>query len=118
VFLDPTTKIASIGVQVRHRLTTHGFAINVTNEPLEWFGQVVACGLADVKAGCIVEAKGQIVQVEDVIPGIVETFGAIYGRDMEKLVPGNAGELGEAILALEEDAQAAGEWLRAPSSNC
>lgn len=25
VFLDENTKIASIGVQVRHRLTTHGF---------------------------------------------------------------------------------------------
>lgn len=117
VFLNPATKIASIGVQVRHRLTTHGFAMNVTSEPLEWFGRVVACGLADVKAGCIVEAKGQSVRVDDVVPGIVEAFGTLYERDMEKLYPRNAGELGEAILALEEDALAAGEWFRAPSSN-
>jgi lipoate-protein ligase B len=117
VFLDAVTKIASIGVQVRHRLTTHGFAMNVTNEPLEWFGQVVACGLADVKAGCITEAKGKNVRVEDVVPGIVDAFGTLYGRDMVKLYPQNAGELGEAILALEEDALAAGEWLRAPSPN-
>ncbi|OJA17162.1 hypothetical protein AZE42_00242 [Rhizopogon vesiculosus] len=117
VFLDSATKIASIGVQVRHRLTTHGFAMNVTNEPLEWFGRVVACGLADVKAGCIAEAKGQSVRVEDVMPGIVEAFGTLYERDMEKLYPQDAGELGEAILALEEDALAAGEWLKAPSSN-
>lgn len=117
VFLDPGTKIASIGVQVRHRLTTHGFAMNVTKEPLEWFGQVVACGLADVKAGCITEAKGDNVRVEDVVPGIVDAFGTLYGRDMVRLYPQNAGELGEAILALEEDALAAGEWLRAPSPN-
>ncbi|KAG2142565.1 lipoyltransferase, partial [Suillus cothurnatus] len=100
VFLDAVTKIASIGVQ-----------------PLEWFGQVVACGLADVKAGCITEAKGKNVRVEDVVPGIVDAFGTLYGRDMVKLYPQNAGELGEAILALEEDALAAGEWLRAPSPN-
>ncbi|KAG1749631.1 lipoyltransferase [Suillus paluster] len=115
VFLDPATKIASIGVQVRHRLTTHGFAMNVTEEPLEWFRRVVACGLADVKAGCIVEAEGKNVRVEDVVPGIVDAFGTLFERDMVKLYPQNAGELGEAILALEEDALAAGEWLRVPS---
>src|ERR1700722_12035372 len=45
VFLDKVTKVASIGVQVRHRLTSHGFAMNVTREPLAWFDRVVACGL-------------------------------------------------------------------------
>jgi len=34
VFLDRTTKIASIGVQVRQRLTSHGFAMNITREPI------------------------------------------------------------------------------------
>ena len=29
VFLGEKEKVASIGVQVRHRLTTHGFAMNV-----------------------------------------------------------------------------------------
>ena len=78
---------------------------------------VWASGLADVRAGCIAEAKGQSLRVEDVVPGIVEAFGTLYGRDMEKLYPQNAGKLGEAILALEEDALAAGEWLKIPSSN-
>lgn len=44
VFLSPTSKIGSIGVQVRHRLTTHGFSYNVTREPRAWFDQIVACG--------------------------------------------------------------------------
>ncbi|OAX30765.1 hypothetical protein K503DRAFT_778040 [Rhizopogon vinicolor AM-OR11-026] len=59
VFLDSATNIASIGVQVHHHLTTHGFVMNVTNEPLEWFGRVVACGLADVKAGCIMHSRSE-----------------------------------------------------------
>src|ERR1700694_5317760 len=40
-------KIASIGVHVSRGVTTHGFAINVTND-LEPFSEVVACGLPDV----------------------------------------------------------------------
>ena len=40
-------KIASIGVHVARAVTTHGFAINVSNE-LEPFSWVVACGLHDV----------------------------------------------------------------------
>jgi len=40
-------KIASIGVHVSRGVSTHGFAINVTNDlaPFQW---IVPCGLADV----------------------------------------------------------------------
>ncbi|HEX4035120.1 MAG TPA: lipoyl(octanoyl) transferase LipB [Solirubrobacteraceae bacterium] len=40
-------KIASIGVHVSRRVTTHGFAVNVDGdlEPFEW---IVPCGLSDV----------------------------------------------------------------------
>ncbi|KAG1716764.1 hypothetical protein ID866_362 [Astraeus odoratus] len=117
IFLDGTTKIASIGIQVRHRLTTHGFAMNVTKEPLRWFDQVVACGLADVKAGCIELATGKPVQVDDVIGGVVAAFGATYRRDMEKLRVESAGEVGEAIKALEDESLAAGEWPKYPTTD-
>jgi lipoyl(octanoyl) transferase len=40
-------KIASIGVHVARGVTTHGFALNVSND-LEPFSWVVACGLDDV----------------------------------------------------------------------
>src|SRR5580693_150477 len=41
-------KIASIGVHVSRRVTTHGFAINADNalEPFEW---IIPCGLPDVR---------------------------------------------------------------------
>src|SRR6185312_13654175 len=41
-------KIASIGVHVRHHVTTHGFAVNVDNDmrPFDW---AVACGLHGVR---------------------------------------------------------------------
>ena len=116
VFLNPATKIASIGVQVRHRLTTHGFAMNVAQEPLAWFDRVVACGLADVKAGCIALATEKQVQVHDVVEGMVDAFSQSYGREVKKLELESAGELGKAILELEEEALEAGSCPRIPVS--
>ncbi|KDQ54830.1 hypothetical protein JAAARDRAFT_134512 [Jaapia argillacea MUCL 33604] len=110
VFLDAQTKIASIGVQVRHRLTSHGFAMNITPEPLAWFNKIVACGLEDVKAGCI----GKDATVEGEIPELVKRFGKMFGREMVKLDVEAEGEVEEAIRAVEEDARQAGDWHRTP----
>jgi lipoyl(octanoyl) transferase len=46
-------KIASIGVHLSRRVTTHGWAVNVENDlqPFEW---VVACGLAGVSMTSLV----------------------------------------------------------------
>ena len=118
VFLDPHTKIASIGVQVRHRLTTHGFAMNITSEPRNWFDQVVACGLADVEAGCIVDVSKKVrredVTVEGEINGLVSAFGKAFVRDFEKLDVGREGEIGEAIQELQRAAVESGPWPHAP----
>lgn len=117
VFLDENTKVASIGVQVRHRLTTHGFAFNVTPEPKRWFDRVVACGLDGVRAGCIADASFQkeSISVEGEIPSLVERFGKAYERRMEKLDLSAEGEAGELIMELEEAAKTLGAWAEAPS---
>ncbi|KAF7294717.1 Coatomer protein [Mycena indigotica] len=114
VFLDAHTKIASIGVQVRHRLTTHGFAINITNEPRTWFDQVVACGLADVSAGSVEGVKGEAVDIHAEIPPLLAKFGSLLERDFRPMVPEEEGEIGELILAAEEEARKAGPWPSAP----
>ena len=116
LFLDESTKVASIGVQVRHRLTTHGFAFNVTPEPKKWFDRVVACGLDGVHAGCIADASTKTnVSVEGEIASLVERFGRAYERDMAKLDPQMEGEVGELIVELEEAARDLGAWSDAPS---
>lgn len=124
VFLDDgdgrgaKSKIASIGVQVRHRLTTHGFALNVTPSPLPWFDNVVACGLADVKATAIAgrsqSCPGDAVSVEGEIAGMVDTFGRIFSRDMERLEL-KQGEVADAILELEDIARKRESDSPAPS---
>lgn len=115
VFIDPVTKIGSIGVQVRHRLTTHGFAINFTREPLPWFDRVIACGLDDVKAGCVEVAVGREVHIEDEIPGLVGVFGRIFHRDIIEMKLESAGEMGKIIAAMELEAGQAGDYQRTPS---
>lgn len=116
VFLNPTTKIASIGVQVRHRLTTHGFAMNITREPQAWFDRVVACGLDDVKAGSIESATGKQVSIEGEIPGLVERFGRIFGRELVPMHLEAEGEIGTVISALEGEAERVGFWPHEPVS--
>jgi lipoyl(octanoyl) transferase len=50
-------KIASIGVHVSRGVSTHGFAVNVTNDltPFTW---IVACGLPDVAMTSITQELG------------------------------------------------------------
>jgi len=114
VFLDSTTKIASIGVQIRHRLTSHGFAVNVTREPLSWFDQVIACGLDDVRAVSVESATNSLVDMSEEFVKVVGAFGREYDRKMVALVPEEEGEVGEAILAVEAEALLAGSWPRNP----
>jgi lipoyl(octanoyl) transferase len=51
-------KIGSVGVRVQRGVTTHGLAINVTNDlaPFEW---VVACGLPDVRMVSVASVTGR-----------------------------------------------------------
>ena len=114
VFLEPTQKIGSIGVQIRHRLTSHGFALNITREPLSWFDQIVSCGLVDVKAVSVECKLQEPVDINKEVLGIVKTFGDTFERRMVKLDLDAGGEVSEAILALENDAEQAGKWLEAP----
>ncbi|KAJ7491275.1 hypothetical protein FB451DRAFT_637090 [Mycena latifolia] len=114
VFLDAHTKIASIGIQVRHRMTTHGFAVNITREPIPWFDQVVACGLADVKAGSVETAMGKEVDIHGEIPGLLSRMSRMLEREFLPMNLADEGEVGEAIAAAEEDARREGDWAGAP----
>ncbi|CAK5262585.1 unnamed protein product [Mycena citricolor] len=114
VFLDAHTKIASIGVQVRHRFTTHGVSLNITREPLAWFDEVVACGLVGVKAASVEGVLGKETSVEDEIPGLVRRFGVAMERDFQPMVLEQEEEIGKAIAELEAEAAALQGWPRTP----
>ena len=58
-------KIASIGVGVRHWITMHGFALNVSGD-LSPFDRITPCGIADVAMTSIEKETGTIHQLEEV----------------------------------------------------
>jgi lipoyl(octanoyl) transferase len=58
-------KIASIGVGVRHWITMHGFALNVSGD-LSPFNYITPCGIADVTMTSIEKETGAALRVEDV----------------------------------------------------
>jgi lipoyl(octanoyl) transferase len=73
-------KIASIGVHVARGVTTHGFAVNVTND-LQPFGWVVACGLDGVRMTSVNEEAAPA--ATPILPAIraavAEEFAAAFG---------------------------------------
>lgn len=104
VFLSDTVKLGSIGVQIRHRLTSHGIAYNVTREPISWFNQVIACGLADVKAGCLSDAARRSISVEEDMKLFLEVFARIFDVELRPLDVLADKELYQYITNLELEA--------------
>ena len=85
VWLNDIEKIASIGIQVRHRYTSHGFAMNVSNEPLDWFKHIVACGIQGAQMTSISKALNKDVNVEDSTIPCVNAFSKIFNAQLEEL---------------------------------
>jgi len=75
-------KIASIGVHVARAVTTHGFAVNVSND-LAPFGWVVACGLDGVRMTSIAEelrpAGREAPALDEFRAGMAARFAESFG---------------------------------------
>jgi lipoyl(octanoyl) transferase len=80
-------KIASIGVHLSRGVSTHGFAINVTNdlEPFEW---IVPCGLSGVTMTSLERELGQAPQGGLSVFGelVAKCFCEAHGR-RERVIP-------------------------------
>jgi lipoyl(octanoyl) transferase len=85
-------KIASIGVHVSRRVTTHGFAVNVDVD-LEPFSWVVACGLPDVVMTSIARelAPGDPVDGDRFRARIAEHFCRAHDRGRRIVSPAHLG---------------------------
>lgn len=92
VWVGDKDKIGSIGVQVRHRVTSHGFALNVENRALEGFRSIVACGLPDVHMTSIEEQLRVLgpdlrTSVPALAPLAADALSRRLGRTMRPLHP-------------------------------
>ncbi len=73
-------KVASIGLHVARGITTHGFAVNVSNDlqPFEW---IVACGLPGVR---MTSVQQELRRADDPMPcfrrRVAHRFAEAHGR--------------------------------------
>ncbi len=75
-------KIAAIGVHLSRWITTHGFALNVTDEPLPFFAGIVPCGITDGGVTTIERRTGRRLAPRDLVEPAVRHFGAVFGREI------------------------------------
>lgn len=75
-------KIAAIGVHIARWVTTHGFAINVTNEPLALFAGIVPCGITDGGVTSIERVLGRRVDLAELVPIVARRFAEVFGREI------------------------------------
>jgi lipoyl(octanoyl) transferase len=75
-------KIAAIGIHLARWVTTHGFALNVTDEPLAHFPGIVPCGITDGGVTSMERLLGRRLAVEEVARALVPRFAAAFGREI------------------------------------
>ena len=75
-------KIAAIGVHLSRWVTTHGFALNVTDEPLPFFGGIVPCGIVDGGVTSMERLLSRRLDLADVAGAWLRHFGEVFGREI------------------------------------
>lgn len=75
-------KIAAIGVHISRWVTTHGFALNVTNEPLANFAGIVACGITDGGITTMERLLGRAPALEEAADRLLPRFAEVFGREI------------------------------------
>ncbi|SNX84578.1 uncharacterized protein MEPE_03287 [Melanopsichium pennsylvanicum] len=105
VWADEYHKIASIGIQVRHRISSHGFALNVEKRAMQGFRHIVACGIVGRNMTCVQDRfdpngpfakynvepkKGVKVDSEEKVESVAETykhhFAKVFGRRVRDVI--------------------------------
>ncbi len=71
-------KICSVGVNVSRGISTHGFALNLSND-LRYFQFIRPCGLAGEVMTSVSELSGRPVEVETVVCNTIHCFSKVFG---------------------------------------
>jgi lipoyl(octanoyl) transferase len=81
-------KICAFGVHVRHRIATHGFALNLATE-LDGFSAIIPCGLPSAGVTSLARKLGSAPPPEEVARSLIALFEKNFGVQLvEVRVPG------------------------------
>jgi lipoate-protein ligase B len=82
VWTSPLDKIASIGVRIQRRVTSHGFSLNVDLQmnPCEL---IVSCGMPDTRMVSLNQLVPRLVTVNSVRKEIARSFAHVFGVNLE-----------------------------------
>ncbi|MFN0036992.1 MAG: lipoyl protein ligase domain-containing protein [Saprospiraceae bacterium] len=78
-------KICAIGVHLSRWTTLHGWAFNV-NTPLEYYGHIVPCGIADEDKGVtsLAQLLGHEVDLQEVKGKLKRHFGEVFECEFDE----------------------------------
>jgi lipoyl(octanoyl) transferase len=72
-------KIGAIGVRIARWVTSHGFALNVSND-LAPFAMIVPCGIRGRGVTSLERQLARTVALADVGPRLARHLAAVFGR--------------------------------------
>jgi len=72
-------KIGAIGVRIARWVTSHGFALNVSND-LAPFGMIVPCGIRGRGVASLQRQLARPVSLADAAPRLARHLAAVFGR--------------------------------------
>jgi lipoyl(octanoyl) transferase len=82
VWTSPTDKIASIGVRIQRRITSHGFSLNVDLQ-MNPCDLIVSCGMPDARMVSLNQLVPRPVAVESVRKAVARSFAKVFGVNLE-----------------------------------
>ncbi len=74
---DGEKKIAALGVRVRHWITLHGMALNVSPDLLHFEG-IVPCGISEYGVTSMAEVLGRDVSMAEVDAALKKAWGDVF----------------------------------------
>lgn len=75
----PARKVAAIGLAIRQGVTTHGIAVNCTND-LRPFGRIVPCGITDAGVASLESEGVRGTGPAELAPPLLDALRATVGR--------------------------------------
>jgi lipoate-protein ligase B len=82
VWVNSHRKIAAIGIQVRHGITSHGFALNC-NTDLRWFDNIIPCGIEGKESTSISRELSKDISIPTVLPYICSRLESVFNCKVE-----------------------------------